>query len=96
MTRRNGTVSGGREDPLPVREQLRRVVSLLEVLVDRSDTKRLLTRDEAAEVLGISVRKLDALEEAGQIQAVRIGRSVRYHPDVLDRFIRRRAGGRSR
>jgi hypothetical protein len=40
------------------------------------------------------VRKLDALEEAGDIQAVRIGRSVRYHPETLDRFVRRHANGR--
>lgn len=93
MTRRNGTATSSRNDPPPVREQLRRVVSLLEKLVDRSDTVRLLDREEAADVLGISVRKLDSLEEAGEIQAIRIGRSVRYHPDVLDRFMRRRAGG---
>lgn len=50
------------------------MISLLESLVDRSDTERLLTRDEAADVLNVSVRKLDALEEAGEIQAIRIGR----------------------
>ena len=77
-----------------IRHQLRTVIGLLEKLAERAHTERLLKRDEAAEVLGISVRKLDALEEAGEIQAIRIGRSVRYHPDVLDRFMRRRAGGR--
>jgi excisionase family DNA binding protein len=92
MARTNGT--GASEDPPTLREQLDRLVSLLETLVDRSDTERLLDREEAADVLGISVRKLDSLEEAGEIQAIRIGRSVRYHPDVLDRFMRRRAGGR--
>ena len=94
MTRPDGSEAS---DKLPtLREQLNRLVSLLETLVDRSDTERLLDREEAAEVLGISVRKLDALEEAGDIQAIRIGRSVRYHPDVLDRFMRRRAGGTGR
>ena len=94
MTRRNETETS--DDPPSLREQIERLVSLLETLVDRSDTERLLDREEAAEVLGISVRKLDALEEAGDIQAIRIGRSVRYHPDVLDRFMRRRAGGTDR
>jgi len=75
-----------------IRRQLRTVISLLETLTERADTARLLTRDEAADILGISVRKLDALEEAGKLQAIRIGRSVRYHPEVLDRFVRRRAG----
>lgn len=79
-------LGGGR-----IHEQLDRLIDLLETLVDRSVTQRLLTREQAAEVLGISVRKLDALEEAGEIQAIRIGRSVRYHPDILERFIRRRA-----
>ena len=76
-----------------LREQLEQVVSLLKTLVDRSHTARLLDRQEAAEVLGISVRKLDALEEAGEIQAIRIGRCVRYHPKVLERFVRRQSGG---
>ena len=96
MSRRNGTGRGGPGEPPSLRAQINRLVSLLETLVDRSTTARLLTRGEAAEVLGISVRKLDALEEAGQIQAIRIGRSVRYHPDVLDRFMRRQAGGNGR
>lgn len=78
---------------LSIRRQLRTVISLLEDLTEQADTGGLLTRDEAADRLGISVRKLDALEEAGKIQAIRIGRSVRYHPKVLDRFVRRRAGG---
>lgn len=77
------------EESLSIRGLLNKVISLLEQLVDRSDTERLLTREEAADVLNVSVRKLDALEEAGEIQAIRIGRSVRYHPEVLDRFIRR-------
>jgi excisionase family DNA binding protein len=72
------------------------MISLPESLVDRSDTARLLTREEAADVLNVSVRKLDALEEAGKIQAIRIGRSVRYHPEVLDRFIRRQVEGSDR
>ena len=74
-----------------IRRQLRTVIGLLEKLTERAHTERLLKRKEAAEVLGISVRKLDALEEAGKIQAIRIGRCVRYHPDVIERFMRRRA-----
>jgi len=91
MSRTNGTSTGDAGPPLSIPEKLDRMISLLESLVDRSDTERLLTREEAADVLNVSVRKLDALEEAGEIQAIRIGRSVRYHPDVLDRFIRRQA-----
>jgi excisionase family DNA binding protein len=74
-----------------IRRQLRTVISLLEELTDRSETPRLLTREDAADRLSVSVRKLDALEEAGKIQAIRIGRCVRYHPEIVERFIRRRA-----
>jgi excisionase family DNA binding protein len=49
----------------------------------------LLTRQEAADVLGISVRKLDDLAEAGRLRPVRIDRAVRYHPGTLERFVRR-------
>jgi len=52
---------------------------------------QLLTREEAAKVLRISVRKLDTLEAAGEIRAIRIGRLVRYHPETVDAFIRRRS-----
>ena len=53
----------------------------------------LLTRAETAEKLQISVRMLDTLEAAGEIQAIRIGRSVRYHPDTIEAFIRSRSRG---
>lgn len=50
---------------------------------------RLLSRKETADALGISVRKLDALAEAGRIQPTRIDRRVRYHPKTVQRFVRR-------
>jgi len=49
----------------------------------------LLTREEAADVLGISVRKLDELAEAGRLKPTKIDRAVRYHPKTLERFVRR-------
>jgi excisionase family DNA binding protein len=39
---------------------------------------RLLTRDEAAELLAISKRSLDRHTKAGLIPCRRIGRAVRY------------------
>ena len=50
---------------------------------------RLLSRKEAADVLGVSTRKLDALAEAGRIQPTRIDRRVKYHPKTVQRFVRR-------
>ena len=52
----------------------------------------LLHRKEAAEVLGISVRTLDDMAEAGEIQPVRIRGRVLYAPETLEAYIRRRAG----
>jgi excisionase family DNA binding protein len=57
---------------------------------------RLLPRKEAAETLGISVRTLATIEDAGEIQAVRIRGRVLYDPETLQAYIRRRAGGDGR
>lgn len=52
----------------------------------------LLSREEAADTLGISLRTLDDMEEAGEIQSVRIRGRVLYAPETLQAYIRRRAG----
>ena len=57
----------------------------------------LLTREEAAERLGISERTLDDMADTGEIQPVRIRGRVLYAPETLEAYIRARAGeGRSR
>lgn len=53
----------------------------------------LLTREEAAERLGISTRTLGDMADAGELQPVRIRGRVLYDPETLDAYIRRRAGG---
>lgn len=53
----------------------------------------LLNREEAAELLNISVRTLDDMADAGEIQPVQIRGRVLYAPDTLEAFIRRRAEG---
>lgn len=52
--------------------------------------KQLLTRIEAAEALAISARKLDMLVASGDLQSVRIGRSVRFRPSALELFVEAR------
>lgn len=42
---------------------------------------------EAAKLLSISERTLFGLEKAGKIPSVRMGRSVRYSPEVLREWI---------
>lgn len=52
-----------------------------------SNVSELLTAREAAEFLKISTRKLYDLETRGEIQAIRIGRSIRYEAEELQRFV---------
>jgi len=47
----------------------------------------LLRPREAADVLAISPRKLWELTNRGEIPCIRIGRSVRYDPDDLKKWI---------
>jgi excisionase family DNA binding protein len=46
---------------------------------------------EAAKFLHISERTLYKLTKSGEIQAVRFGRAVRYDPDTIKQWIRRRS-----
>ncbi|MCA9055773.1 MAG: helix-turn-helix domain-containing protein [Planctomycetaceae bacterium] len=48
---------------------------------------KLLTEQEAAEVLNVSARTLWQLRSDGRIPCVRIGRAVRYDVDDLRLFI---------
>lgn len=48
----------------------------------------LLSRDEAAVAIGLSVRELDDLTSPrGLIRCVRVGRRVLYSPDALRQWI---------
>jgi len=71
-----------------IRDDIR---ALRKELVDRPIDPQLLTREEAAEHLRISVRTLDTLEDAGEIGAIRIRGRVLYHRETLDAFLRRRS-----
>lgn len=52
----------------------------------------LLTREEAADRLGISTRLLDDLADEGEIVPVRIRGRVLYRPSELNDYIRSQAG----
>jgi len=84
-------------DEGPSAEDLRRLLVQIKERLDSltPGPPNLLTREEAADVLGISVRKLDELAEAGRIQPTKIDRAVRYHPKTLERFVRRCTEGSS-
>jgi excisionase family DNA binding protein len=58
--------------------------------LDRS--RLLLTANETATRLHISPRTLWSLTKAGDVECVRIGRSVRYTPAALEAYIASRKG----
>jgi|HubBroStandDraft_6_1064221.scaffolds.fasta_scaffold470471_1 hypothetical protein len=47
--------------------------------------RELLRPRQAAKLLNISERSLWSLSNAGQVPCVRLGRSVRYDPEALDK-----------
>jgi excisionase family DNA binding protein len=50
---------------------------------------KLLKLDQAAECLAMGKRTLQDLMAAGEIGFLKIGKSVRFHPDDLEAFIER-------
>ena len=56
--------------------------------------KVLIKRDDAAKMLAVSVRKLWSLTKGGEIPVIQIGKSVRYDPDDIHRYVaKNRTGG---
>lgn len=81
-------VDGLREEVHALREE----VQALRRKESPEGPDALLTREEAAERLGISERTLDDMADRGEIQPVRIRGRVLYAPETLEAFIRRKAG----
>lgn len=53
---------------------------------------KLLTSAEAARYLRVSRRTLDRLRaRKAKLGAVKVGGQVRYHKDILDEYLRKRA-----
>ena len=57
---------------------------------------RLLTRRDVAELVRLSVRTIERLDEEGEgPAAIRIGKSIRYAPDSIARWLESRSGRRN-
>ena len=52
----------------------------------------LLTRKETAQKLGVSLPTLDRLIARGDLPAVRLGRSVKIHGELLDVWVKENMG----
>lgn len=78
-----------------IQDQLSDVRDRLDEL-DRPPDDGLLTREEAADRLRISVRKLDDLADAGRLQPIRIDRRVLYPSGALDAFVQQQSRRGSR
>lgn len=58
--------------------------------------ERLLSREEAAEALGVTTKWLNTLVQAGALGSVKLGRRRLFEPAALRRFIaEHRQGGPS-
>lgn len=57
------------------------------VVKNQTEHRPLLDIDQAAAYLGLKPRRVYTLEERGLLPVVRIGRSVLFDPNELDRFI---------
>lgn len=94
MAHSNSNSNSGEDSPdgtlrSLISEVHREVQALREEIAGRFPNTHLFTRDEAADYLRISVRTLDDMEEAGEIQAVRIRGRVLYHQETLEAYVRR-------
>lgn len=56
---------------------------------ERHRRSRLLTYEDTADVLGVTVRTVYSLVKGGSLRVVRFGRLVRIDPRDLDEFITR-------
>lgn len=48
---------------------------------------RLYTANEVGKLLGVTTRTLYTLSARGELPCIKVGRSVRYHPDDVEAYI---------
>lgn len=79
----------------PVQQEIRQLRKQVERLLEQTrseDPDRLLTVEEAAEILNISERTVATLIADGQIPSVKIRRCRRIPRKALLAYVRRKAG----
>lgn len=87
----------GRSDLGNIQQALECLLNKIEVLEGRLDAiqgpRPLLTRQDVADYLQVSLRYVDGLIAERKIVPIRIGRVCRFHPDAVDAFVRNAAVG---
>lgn len=56
-----------------------------------TESAPLLTKDQVAELLQVSRRTVERMEESGELEPLRIGRMVRYRPADIEALISRKS-----
>ena len=54
--------------------------------MSETKTQKLISRVEAAEVLGVCLRTIDELVSKGDLKVIRIGAAVRIRPSAIEDF----------
>jgi excisionase family DNA binding protein len=70
------------------------ILGLLQQLIEAAMRKSTIpreafSREEVAEILGVSVRTIDGLIDSQQLRAFKIGRHLRIDRKEIDRFLGR-------
>lgn len=85
------------EDEVDVLDDLREQVGALQeevrALRSEEDPERLLTKEEAAELLSVSERTVDTMIHSGEITSLKIGRARRIPRRALMSYIRAKTNG---
>lgn len=81
-----------------LREEVRELRQEVEALRRKEDPERLLTKEDAADLLGVSERTVDTLIHSGELQSLKVRRARRIPYRALAAYIERRVngGGQSR
>lgn len=62
--------------------------------VEAVEYVKMLTPEEVASILQVSVKFVRAMARAGQLRAVKVGRLWRFRPEDVERFVNRYSTGR--
>lgn len=93
VTNQSTPVNGERADRESLRAQIDRLTRQIERLresLESPDTPQMLTKEEVADLLGVSERTVDKLIAANELQSLKIRRSRRIPAEAVESYVRER------